>query len=74
MNPTNLQKNETGTIALDTLFIIFTALIVGVFGVYNMTGQPTAFSADIWSVILVSSLGTLPFVAIARMIVQRRQE
>jgi hypothetical protein len=65
-----LHPNETGTSALDTTLIILFALTVGVLG----ATINTTLSSSIWSVILVSSLGTLPFIGIARMVVQRKQE
>ncbi len=65
-----LHLNETGTTALDTTLIILFALTVGLLATTLNTTPPTS----IGSVILVSSLGTLPFIGIARMVVQRKQE
>jgi hypothetical protein len=65
-----MKTLHTATTALDTTLIVLFSLTIGALGTTLSTNLPTS----IWSVILVSSLGTLPFIGIARMVVQRKQE
>lgn len=72
MNATNPRPNVT--LPLDTILMMVTGLVIGMFGIAVTASQAAPLMGNVWSVIAVSGLGTLPFVGIARIIVQPRRD